>query len=136
LQLPDGLDKRHPIVTVLLAIAIGGALGAMGRFAVSSWSNQRFHHSPIGTFTVNITGALALGIFVGLSDQHVEFSTEAYRLVVTGVLGSYTTFSTMYFETFTLIETEKPTLAMIYAAGSQLAGLLVVFLGIGLVTIW
>ena len=123
-------------MTVLLAIAIGGALGAMGRFAVSAWSNRRFHYSPIGTFTVNITGALALGIFVGLGEQQIEFSTEAYRLVVTGVLGSYTTFSTMYYETFTLIETEKPTLAMIYAAGSQLAGLLVVFLGIGLVKLW
>jgi fluoride exporter len=123
-------------MTVLLAIAIGGALGAMGRFAVSTWSNRRFRHSPIGTFTVNITGALALGLFVGLGDQHIEFSSEAYRLVVTGVLGSYTTFSTMYYETFTLIETEKPTLAMVYVAGSQLAGLLVVFLGIGLVTLW
>lgn len=121
---------------VLLAVALGGALGAMGRFALGSWSNARFHHSPIGTFIVNISGALALGIFVALTDHHIDMSNEAHRLVVTGVLGSYTTFSTMFYETFILIETEKPTLAFIYAAGSQVVGVLAVFLGMGLVTIW
>jgi fluoride exporter len=122
-------------VTVLLAVALGGALGAMGRFAVSSWSNQKFRHSPIGTLAVNLTGALALGIFLALGDAHVDLSTGAYRFIVTGVLGSYTTFSTMFYETFTLIETEKPTLAMIYAAGSMVAGVLAVFLGMALVGI-
>lgn len=121
---------------ILLAIAIGGALGAMGRFAVSTWSNRRFHHSPIGTGIVNVSGALALGIFVGLSEQHIDFSGEAYRLVVTGALGSYTTFSTMYYETFTLIETEKPTLGLTYAAGSQALGVLAVFAGLAVVTLW
>jgi fluoride exporter len=120
-------------LTILLAVALGGALGAMGRFAVSSWSNQKFHHSPIGTLTVNLTGALALGIFVTLADSHFDLSREVYKLVVTGVLGSYTTFSTLFFETFTLIETEKPSLAMIYAAGSQVAGILAVFAGMALV---
>lgn len=122
-------------MTVLLAVALGGALGAMGRFAVSTWSNRRFHHNPIGTLIVNLTGAFVLGLVVALGDNHLDLSPEAYRLIVTGVLGSYTTFSTMFYETFTLIETEKSTLAMIYAAGSLLAGVLAVFLGMALVSI-
>lgn len=121
-------------VTILLAVALGGAFGAMGRFAVSTWSNRRFHHSPIGTLIVNLTGAFALGIVVVLADNHVDLSTEAYRLIVTGVLGSYTTFSTMFYETFTLIETERPTLAIIYAAGSLVAGVLAVLAGMALVS--
>ena len=121
---------------ILLAIALGGALGAMGRFAVAGWCTARFRHSPVGTVIVNISGALALGIVVALAEHHIDMSSLLYRLVVIGILGSYTTFSTMFYETFILIETEKPTLALIYAAGSQLVGLLAVFLGMALVTVW
>jgi fluoride exporter len=121
---------------VLLVVAVGGAVGAMGRLAVSSWSNQRFHHSPIGTLIVNVSGALALGIFVGLGDNHLDFSTETYRLVVTGILGSYTTFSTLFYETITLVQTEKRNLALIYAAGSQVVGLIAVFAGLGVTGLW
>lgn len=121
---------------ILLWIALGGAIGAAGRFAVSTWSNRRFHHSPIGTFIVNISGAFTLGVLVGLGDGHLDLSTGAERFVITGILGSYTTFSTLFYETFILIETEKRGLALIYAAGSQIAGLIAVFFGIGLARLW
>lgn len=130
------VHSRLPVPVILLAIAIGGALGAMGRFTVSSWSNARYHHSPIGTLIVNLTGAFILGMVVALGESHLDLSTAIYRFIVTGVLGSYTTFSTMYYETFTLIDAERPALAMIYAAGSQIAGLAVVFAGMGLVNLW
>lgn len=120
---------------VLLAIAFGGAMGAMGRFALSTWANQRFRLSPAGTLLVNLTGALALGMVVALGEDHLALSTTVRHLVVTGVLGSYTTFSTLYFETFTLIETEKPTLAVLYAIGSQAAGVLAIVAGMALVGI-
>ena len=121
---------------ILLWIATGGAIGAMGRFAVSSWSNRRFRHSPVGTFIVNISGALALGAVVGLTDQHVDLSSDSYRFIVTGILGSYTTFSTLFYETFILIETEKRPLALFYAAGSLVAGIVAVVSGMGVVALW
>lgn len=123
-------------MTVVLAIALGGAFGAMARFAVSSWSTQRFKHSPTGTLLVNLSGALALGIFAGLAQGQVNVSSEVERLIVTGMLGSYTTFSTMMYETFVLLETEKPALALLYAGGSLVAGLLAVYAGLGLASLW
>ena len=121
---------------VVLAIALGGAFGAMARFTVSSWSNRRFKHSPIGTLLVNLSGALALGIFVGLTEGQLNVSSEVNRLIVTGLLGSYTTFSTLMYETFILVETEKPVLALLYAIGSLTAGLLAVLAGLGLASLW
>lgn len=116
----------------LLWIAVGGAIGAMGRFGISSWSNRHFHHSPIGTFIVNISGAFLLGIVAGLAEQRIEMAGDAYRFIVVGILGSYTTFSTLFYETFILAEAEKRVPAFIYVVGSFVVGLLAVFAGLSI----
>ncbi len=121
---------------ILLWIAVGGALGAIGRFAVSSWMSDRSSFGPLGTFVVNISGAFVLGLFVGLGQNQLTFSTEISRLVATGVLGSYTTFSTLFYETFSLIEEQRGWSAFVYAAGSQLAGVLAVVVGLGITQLW
>ena len=121
---------------ILLWIAIGGALGAMARFGISGWVSERSSFSPLGTFVVNISGAFALGLFAGLGDAHFTYSTEVWRLVATGVLGSYTTFSTLFYETFSLIEQNAHRTALIYAVGSQALGVLAVVLGLGSAQLW
>lgn len=121
---------------ILLWVAIGGAVGAIARFSVSSWVSGRSSFTPLGTFVVNISGAFALGLFVGLGEEHFAFSTEISRLVATGVLGSYTTFSTLFYETFSLVEEDRNRTALIYAVGSQMAGVLAVVLGLGIARLW
>jgi CrcB protein len=121
---------------ILLWVAIGGALGAIMRFSLSSWVSERSSFSPLGTFVVNISGAFALGLFVELGQNHLTFSTEISRLVATGLLGSYTTFSTLFYETFTLIEEKRERTAMVYAVGSQAAGVLAIVLGLGIARLW
>ena len=56
----------------ILLVALGGALGSVGRYKLSGWL---LHHAidwkfPIGTFTVNVVGCLAAGVFAGLAEKH------------------------------------------------------------------
>ena len=85
---------------VLIGVGLLGGLGALGRFlldgAVAARVGDRF---PWGTLAVNLSGALALGILVG-----AEIGGDALRLVGTGLLGAYTTFSTWMFESQRLAE--------------------------------
>lgn len=123
-------------MSTLLLIALGGAIGASARFAVATRSNRRFRHSPVGTLFVNLSGALLLGIIASASTSHVGLTGDTYRFVTIGILGSYTTFSTLCYEAFALFEAEKPVLALLYAAGSQVAGLAAVFAGMKMVGLW
>lgn len=120
----------------LLWIAVGGALGAIGRFGVSSWVSKRSRFGPLGTFAVNISGAFALGLFVGMGQNHISLSSEVSYLIGTGALGSYTTFSTLVYETFTSLEERRGWAALAYVVGSQVAGVLAVVLGLGIVLLW
>jgi fluoride exporter len=98
-----------------IGVAILGGLGSLARFmldgAVSSRSSSRF---PFGTFVVNASGALALGLLTGLA-----LSGEALLLVGSATIGSYTTFSTWMLETHRLGED-----------GQLLAGALNVIVGV------
>lgn len=120
----------------ILWIAIGGAIGAVGRFSIAGLVGERLNFSPLGTFAVNISGAFALGLFAGLGDKHFDFPPEITYLLATGVLGSYTTFSTLVYETIGLMERGHNRVALLYAAGSQLLGLLAVIVGLGTVHLW
>jgi fluoride exporter len=83
-----------------LGVGVLGGLGALARFAldalVSSASDARF---PFGTLLVNLSGALVLGLLVGLA-----LRGNAYLLAGTAVIGSYTTFSTWMLESHRLAE--------------------------------
>jgi fluoride exporter len=85
---------------VLLGVGLLGGLGAIGRFlldgAVAARVGDRF---PWGTLAVNLSGALALGLLVGAG-----VGGDGLRLVGTGLLGAYTTFSTWMFESQRLAE--------------------------------
>lgn len=82
-------------MNIYLAIALGGSLGAMSRYWVSTtssaWLGSGF---PYGTMIVNISGSFAMGFLVILLTEKIVMP-EAVRLaLIVGFLGSYTTFST------------------------------------------
>jgi fluoride exporter len=115
-----------------LWVALGGAGGAAARFAIAQWTGARWGWTfPWGTFAVNVTGSLAIGLLMTLL---VARGTDpAYRLLlVTGFLGGYTTFSAFSFEALALLEARRWDAAALYVTGSLVFGLLATTLGLGL----
>lgn len=119
-----------------LAVGIGGFVGAISRFQItlslSGWSTQRFGRVyPFGTFAVNIVGCLLIGILMALAvDKKLpDFWQKA---LVTGCLGSLTTFSTFSYETVGLIRDDRPGLAALYVVANLVVGLVAVVIGMGI----
>lgn len=117
-----------------LAVAAGGALGSVLRWLVSSGfargGEARF---PWGTLAVNIAGSLAIGVVLGWASERGPLSPTLRLLVVTGVLGGFTTFSAWSWETLALLRSGQPFAASGYAIGSLAGGLLAAAAGFALV---
>lgn len=90
--------------TAWVAFVIAAGIGAPARYLLDGWVQDRTRGAfPWGTFTVNITGCLALGILIGLG-LYGSLGPTARVVLGTGALGAYTTFSTFTFETVRLAE--------------------------------
>jgi fluoride exporter len=106
-------------VFVWLGVAGLGAAGTLLRFFVDGAVVSRFGGAfPMGTLIVNVTGAVALGLVVGLA-----LSPDATLLEGTAAIGSYTTFSTWMLETHRLVEDGETRLAAVNAFASLGLGL-------------
>ena len=115
---------------IQLAVAAGGALGALARYLVDrSIEARAFSLFPWSTFTINLSGCFVVGAVVAaLVDRHD--TPEWLRLgLVMGVLGGYTTFSTFGQETLDLIEEGRLAVAVTYAVSSVAIGVAAVFAG-------
>jgi CrcB protein len=109
------------MMSSLLLIATGGAAGSVLRHLLS-----QALAFPFGTLVVNVAGSLAIGVaFVTLAGRGA-----AYALVVTGMLGGFTTFSAFSLDTIRLIEGDRLVAATCYAAASVLLSLLACLGGI------
>lgn len=115
---------------VLLYIAIGGAFGAVARYGVGGWVQNRAGFAfPWGTLVVNVVGSLLIGFGMRYLEA-VRVTAEMRAALMVGVLGAFTTFSTFSYETFGLIEKGAWSRAGIYAVGSLLLGLAAVWAGL------
>jgi CrcB protein len=112
-------------VTAAIAIGliIGGAIGAPARYLLDGFVQDRAAGAfPWGTFVVNVTGSLLLGLITGAALYHAFPNTPKIWLG-TGFCGSYTTFSTFTFETIRLLEEGAVADAFRYALLSTVVGL-------------
>ena len=112
---------------LLLAIAIGGAAGALGRHfvgvAASAWLG---HGYPWGTLVVNILGSFAMGVLIEFMALSWSPSPELRALLTVGFLGAFTTFSTFSLDAATLYERGAQMSAALYVLASvalSIAGL-------------
>ena len=92
--------------TFLMAIALGGALGALARFFtqhyISLWLGLQF---PWGTLVANVLGCFILGLLTGFwANQIVPLSPEIRGVIVIGFLGAFTTFSAFSLDTLVLFQ--------------------------------
>jgi CrcB protein len=108
----------------LLAIALGGALGALARFAASSYFNQtvQVHHTVhIGTMLVNIIGSFVMGlVYVYIVEQEL-FNPHWKSILMVGFLGAFTTFSSYSLEAINFYEQGYPMLALVYVVTTVVA---------------
>ncbi|NOY05567.1 MAG: fluoride efflux transporter CrcB [Chlorobi bacterium] len=118
----------------ILIIGIGGFLGAISRYFVSSWSQNlpKLATFPVGTLVVNITGCLAIGIIFGLVESRNVFNPETRLFLLIGFLGSFTTFSTFGFETFSFFQDGQIGAALLNIALNLIIGLLATWFGYGI----
>lgn len=116
-----------------LAIALGGALGSVLRFAAVSYLTPlpgfRF---PIGTFAVNILGSFLIGVAYVLLIEKASVPVEWRLFFITGILGGFTTFSAFSLELLKLFQEGYVLTAVAYASSSVVLGLLMALVGIAL----
>lgn len=116
-----------------LTLLLGGGLGAVLRFSMALWVDQRLGvHFPWGTLAVNVVGCFAIGVVATLADEHTLVSPTLRLFLVTGVLGGFTTFSAFGMETFQLLEDGHALAALANAVGSVVAGLAAVVAGVAI----
>jgi CrcB protein len=123
-------------VRLVLAVALGGALGSCARWWLGGWVQRRASAAsgalalfPAGTLAINLLGCLAIGFLVALAEERGALDPALRVFLLVGVLGGFTTFSTFGMETWQLVEDGAAWLALANAGGSVLAGLAAVVLG-------
>ena len=115
-----------------VAVGLGAAFGAVLRYLVDQGVTRRLGTVfPAGTWAINISGSLVLGLLAGLATHH-GLAAGVVAVVGTGICGGYTTFSTFSYETVRLMEEGSGLVALANLAGSLAAGLAAAALGLGL----
>ena len=115
--------------SVLVAVALGGALGAPARYAVTRLVGGHDGAFPWATFAINVSGSLALGVLVAVLLARGRDKGQLRALLGTGFLGAYTTYSTFGAETYELTQLSHWGLAVANVAASAVVGVAAVALG-------
>ena len=117
-------------------VALGGGLGSLGRWFVGHVvheRSQRPHEFPLATFLANVSGALVIGFLSVYFQVHWRdrWGSVLSAFMLTGVLGGYTTFSSMQLDAAKLAQ-KSGKRALAYLVWSTVAGLLAAAVGAGL----
>ena len=136
LEVDEGSDGAplavHLTPTFIALVALGGAAGSIARHGVELWLG-RAGGFPVGTITVNVVGAFALGVLLeGLATRGSDVGRRrAARLLVgTGFLGGFTTYSALAVEADGLLRDGRGALALVYVLTTVVVGLLASLAGV------
>lgn len=115
----------------LCSIGLGGFIGAVLRYLVSGWVQDRSGSIafPYGTLSVNLLGCFLIGLLTFLVETRSFFTVETRSFLLIGLLGSFTTFSTFGNETLVLLRGGRLEMAALYTGTHLLAGIAMVWMG-------
>ena len=114
----------------LLIVGFGGFIGATGRYMIGGLLAERTGPGfPYETLVINVTGCFAIGLFMTMATETFNWHPHARLFVAIGILGGYTTFSTLGYETLKLVEDGNVLLGFANGIGSLTLGLIAVWLG-------
>ncbi len=116
----------------LLVVGLGGFVGAVTRYQIGTLmaGKSLALHFPIATLLVNISGCFLMGVLATILERRQLLGGEIQLLLLTGLLGGYTTFSAFGFETVQLIKRQDFGLAGLYVILSVVGGIAALWLGI------
>lgn len=119
-------------MTLAVAVAVAAAMGAALRYLVDQIvQHQHDQTFPWGTFVINVSGSLLLGLLTGLAAHH-GLPAVAATVIGVGLLGGYTTWSTYLWESLALAEAGAVGQASINVVGSLVVGFAAAGAGFGL----
>ena len=119
---------------LIVAVAIGGAIGSVARYLTGIASGKLFGFGfPWGTLVINIAGSFLIGVFVESFALRSNLPQVARVFLTVGICGGFTTFSTFSLDCYLLIDRGELWPAAAYMAGSVMLGILGLFAGLQLV---
>ena len=118
-------------LTHFALLGLAGAAGTLLRAGCTSLATRLCGVGfPWGTFAVNLTGSLAFGLVVGLARARVSMPVGLETILLVGLLGGFTTFSSYAFQSVELLEGGRPLSAVAYVIGTNVASLAAVWAGL------
>lgn len=124
-------------MTQILTVALGGALGSVGRYLLTVQAARLFGLDfPWGTFGVNVIGSFLMGLLIGAGAQLFDLSQGVRLFLAVGFLGGFTTFSSFSLDAVALFERGAWLPAFAYVGGSVLAGLAALGAGMAVWRLW
>ncbi len=116
------------MLRAFLLVALGGGVGAAARFGVSLWLADAAQRFPVHTLAVNLAGSFAIGVL----GPALARQPAGRLMLVTGLLGGFTTFSAFSLEAVALVQAHRAGAAFAYVAVSVGGGLALAALGFAL----
>ncbi|WHA39881.1 fluoride efflux transporter CrcB [Agrobacterium larrymoorei] len=117
----------------ILLVALGGAIGSVGRYLVGVWGTRLAGPNfPWGTLTVNIVGAFFIGLMVEMIARRLDASAEMRVFIVTGIIGGFTTWSSFTLDAVVLFERGALGMSALYIMASLLVSFVAIFAGLAL----
>mgnify|MGYP002640774421 CR=1 FL=1 len=120
----------------IMAVGMGGFLGAVGRYGMSSIVQRLGDRFPYGTLSVNLLGSFILGLLATLFLEKMIVSQELRLFLIVGLLGAFTTYSTFSLETLNLIRAGEWMFAGLNVLANVAGTLLAVWAGVSIAKLW
>jgi CrcB protein len=119
-------------ISTMVAIFVGGALGTVSRYELDAHHPIAPGHFPWVTLLINLSGSFAIGLLVPLTDHLTPRVAVARPLLIVGVLGGWTTYSTLAVEATLLVKDGAVATFVAYLAATLVGGLALVVAGTAL----
>ncbi len=118
-------------MTNILLVGLGGFIGSILRYLASGYVQQstKSIDFPFGTLAVNVIGCFVIGFLAQLAETRGVFTSESRAFVFVGILGGFTTFSSVGNETFNLAHDSQMMKALANIGANVILGLFAVWLG-------